>query len=106
MAVLTLEHGAATGASRAHRRAPLAWFLGLLLILMIGSSTVLAHRNVDAAIPLDAAAVVVGPGGELTRSLRLPMRWFPAVGCFPECRTVSTWRVSKLPGSPQELCRR
>jgi glucoamylase len=66
MAVLTLET-ALPQERRSYRRAPLAWFLGLLLILMIGSSTVLAHRNVDAAIPLDAAAVVVGPGGELTR---------------------------------------
>ena len=66
MAVLTLET-ALPQERKSYRRAPLAWFLGLLLILMIGSSTVLAHRNVDAAIPLDAAAVVVGPGGELTR---------------------------------------
>src|SRR6187200_2577992 len=67
MAVLTLDT-ALPRERKSSRRAPLAWFLGLLLILMIGSSTVLAHRNVDAAaVPLDAAAVVVGPGGELTQ---------------------------------------
>ena len=66
MAVLTLDTALPRGRN-SYRRGPLAWFLSLLLILMIGSSTVLAHRNFDAAIPLDAAAVVIGPGGELTR---------------------------------------
>ena len=66
MAVLTLET-ALPQERKSYRRGPLAWFLGLLLILMIGSSTMLAHRNSDAAIQLDAAAVAVGPGGELTQ---------------------------------------
>jgi hypothetical protein len=66
MAVLTLET-ALPRERESFKRGPLAWFLGLLLILMIGSSTVLAHRSRDAAIPLDAAAVAVGPGGDLTQ---------------------------------------
>jgi glucoamylase len=66
MAVLTLET-ALPQERKSSQRGPLAWFLGLLLILMIGSSTVLAHRNRDAAIPLDAAAVAIGPGGQMTQ---------------------------------------
>jgi glucoamylase len=66
MAVLTLET-ALPQERKSSQRGPLAWFLGLLLILMIGSSTLLAHRNRDAAIPLDAAAVAIGPGGQMTQ---------------------------------------
>ena len=66
MAVLTLET-ALPQERESSQRGPLAWFLGLLLILMIGSSTVLAHRNRDAAIPLDTAAVAIGPGGQMTQ---------------------------------------
>ena len=66
MAVLTLET-ALPQERKSSQRGPLAWFLGLLLILMISSSTVLAHRNRDAAIPLDAAAVAIGPGGQMTQ---------------------------------------
>jgi glucoamylase len=66
MAVLTLET-ALPQERKSSQRGPLAWFLGLLLILMIGSSTVLAHRNQDAAIPLDAAAVAIGLGGQMTQ---------------------------------------
>ena len=66
MAVLTLET-ALPQERKSSQRGPLAWFLGLLLILTIGSSTLLAHRNRDAAIPLDAAAVAIGPGGQMTQ---------------------------------------
>jgi Glycosyl hydrolases family 15 len=64
MAVLTLEP-ALPGERKRSQRGPLAAVLGLLLIVMIGSSGLLAHRNRDRPIPLDAVAVAIGPGGAL-----------------------------------------
>jgi glucoamylase len=66
MAVLTLEPALPREQHRS-QRGPLAVCLGLLVILMIGFPTLLAHQNRDAAIPLDAAAVAVGPGGALAQ---------------------------------------
>jgi glucoamylase len=64
MAVLTLEP-ALPGEQKRSRRGPLGIVLCLLLIVMLGSSGLLAHRSRNTAIPLDAAAVAVGPGGTL-----------------------------------------
>src|SRR5512133_648900 len=61
MAVLTL--GSALPSERKHRQ--LVAVLCLLVIAMIGSSGVLAHRNRVTTLPLDAVAVAVGPGGGL-----------------------------------------
>ena len=66
MAVLTLEP-ALPGERGGSRRGSLGICLGLLLILMIGSSGLLAHRNRDTVIPLDAVAVAVGPGGQVIK---------------------------------------
>ncbi|HET9301187.1 MAG TPA: hypothetical protein VFO20_00270, partial [Propionibacteriaceae bacterium] len=63
MAVLTLEP-ALSGERQSHR-GPLTACLCLLLIVMIGSSSLVAHKNLDRTIPLDAAAVAIGPGGAL-----------------------------------------
>jgi glucoamylase len=63
MAVLTLEP--ALPAARQSQRGPLTACLCLLMIVMISSSGLVAHRNLDTAIPLDAVAVAVGPGGAL-----------------------------------------
>ena len=63
MAVLALEP--ALPRRRQSHRGPLTACLCLLLIVMISSSTLLARRHLDATIPLDAAAVAVGPGGAL-----------------------------------------
>ncbi len=61
MAVLTL--GSALPSERKRRQLVAA--LCLLVISMIGSSGLLAHRNRVATLPLDAVAVAVGPGGGL-----------------------------------------
>jgi len=66
MAVLTLE-SALPGERGGSRRGSLGICLGLLLILMIGSSGLLAHRNRATVIPLDAVAVAVGPGGQVIK---------------------------------------
>jgi glucoamylase len=64
MAVLTL--GPALPEERkGSQRAPLVVLLCLLVIAMIGSSGLLAHRNRVAIIPLDAVTVAVGPRGHL-----------------------------------------
>ena len=63
MAVLTLEP-ALSGERQSHR-GPLTACLCLLLIVMISSSSLVAHKNLDRTIPLDAAAVAIGPGGAL-----------------------------------------
>jgi glucoamylase len=63
MAVLTLEP--ALPAVRQSQRGPLTACLCLLLIVMISSSGLVAHRNLDTTIPLDAVAVAVGPDGAL-----------------------------------------
>jgi hypothetical protein len=63
MAVLALEP--AMPASQQSRRGPLTACLCLLFVVMISSSSLVAHRNLDAAIPLDAVTVAVGPGGAL-----------------------------------------
>jgi glucoamylase len=63
MAVLTLEP--ALSAGRQGQRGSLTACLCLLLIVMISSSGLVAHRNLDTTIPLDAVAVAVGPGGGL-----------------------------------------
>ena len=63
MAVLALEP--ALPRRRQSHRGSLTACLCLLLIVMISSSTLLARRHLDATIPLDAAAVAVGPGGAL-----------------------------------------
>jgi glucoamylase len=63
MAVLTLEP--ALPAVRQSQRGPLTACLCLLLIVMISSSGLVARRNLDTTIPLDAVAVAVGPGGTL-----------------------------------------
>ena len=62
-AVLTLEPALPRG--RQSHQGPLTACLCLLLIVMISSSSLLAHRNLDTTIPLDAAAVALGPGGAL-----------------------------------------
>jgi glucoamylase len=61
MAVLTL--GSALPSERKYRQ--LVAVLCLLIIAMIGSSGLLAHRNQATTLPLDAIAVAVGPGGGL-----------------------------------------
>ncbi len=61
MAVLTLEP--ALQGSQQSQRGPLTACLCLLLVVMISSSSLVAHRNSDTAIPLDAVTVAVGPGG-------------------------------------------
>jgi hypothetical protein len=61
MAVLTLEP--ALSGDRQTNRLPLTACLCLLLIVMISSSSLVAHRNLDTAIPLDAVTVALGPGG-------------------------------------------
>jgi glucoamylase len=63
MAVLTLEP--ALPAVRQSQRGLLTACLCLLLIVMISSSGLVAHRNLDTTIPLDAVAVAVGPDGAL-----------------------------------------
>ena len=63
MAVLTLEP--ALSGDRQSHRGPLTACLCLLLALMISSSSLVAHRNLDPAIPLDAVTVAIGPGGAL-----------------------------------------
>ena len=63
MAVLALEP--ALPRRRQSHRGSLTACLCLLLIVMISSSTLLARRHLDTTIPLDAAAVAVGPGGAL-----------------------------------------
>src|SRR4249920_116345 len=63
MAVLTLEP--ALPAVRRSRRGPLTACLCLLVAVMISSSGLVARRNLDMTIPLDALAVAVGPGGAL-----------------------------------------
>jgi hypothetical protein len=63
MAVLTLEP--ALRAVRQSHRGPLTACLCLLLIVMISSSGLVAHRNLDTTIPLDAVAAAVGTGGAL-----------------------------------------
>jgi glucoamylase len=63
MAVLTLEP--ALSGDRHSHRGPLTACLCLLLIVMISSSSLVAHRNLDTAIPLDAVTVAIGPGGAL-----------------------------------------
>jgi glucoamylase len=63
MAVLTLWP--ALPRERQGHRGPLTACLCLLLIAMISSSGLLVNRNLDATIPLHAAAVAVGPGGAL-----------------------------------------
>ena len=62
-AVLALEP--ALPRARESHRGPLTACLCLLLIVMISSSSLLAHRSLDSTIPLDAAAVVLGPDGVL-----------------------------------------
>jgi glucoamylase len=63
MAVLTLEP--ALPGDQQSQRGALTACLCLLLIVMISSSSLVAHRNLDTTVPLDAAAVAVGPGGAL-----------------------------------------
>jgi glucoamylase len=63
MAVLTLEPALPRG--RQSQWGPLTACLWLFLIVMISSSTLLAYRHRDTAIPLNSAAVAVGPGGAL-----------------------------------------
>ena len=63
MAVLTLEP--ALPAARQSQRWPLTACLCVLLIVMISSSGLVAHRNLDPAIPLHTVAVAVGAGGGL-----------------------------------------
>jgi glucoamylase len=64
MAVLTLEP-ALPGERKGSQRGPLGTVLLLLVIVMIGSSGLLAHRDRMATIPLHAVTVAVGPGGTL-----------------------------------------
>src|SRR4029450_2694794 len=66
MAVLTLEP--ALSGDRQTNRLPLTACLCLLLIVMISSSGLVAHRNLDTTIPLDAVAVALGPGGALVEA--------------------------------------
>ena len=63
MAVLTLEP--ALPRNQQSQRAGLTGCLCLLLLVMISSSSLVAHRNLDTATPLDAVTVAVGPGGAL-----------------------------------------
>ena len=63
MAVLTLEP--ALSSDRQSNRGPLTACLCLLLIVVLSSSSLMAHRNLDAAIPLDAVTVAIGPGSTL-----------------------------------------
>lgn len=63
MAVLTLEP--AMLGSQQSRRGPLTACLCLLLVVMISSSSLVAHRNLDTGIPLGAVTVAIGPGGAL-----------------------------------------
>jgi glucoamylase len=63
MAVLTLELALPHG--RQSHRGPLTACLCLLLIVTVSSSGLLVRRSLDPTIPLDAAAVAVGPGGAL-----------------------------------------
>ena len=53
------------GSGESGQRGALGIVLCLLLVFMIGSSSVLAYRNRVTAIPLDSAAVAVGSGGTL-----------------------------------------
>jgi glucoamylase len=64
MAVLTLEP-ALPEERKSSQRGPLGVCLCLVVIVMIGSSGLVAHRNRDTTIPLIAAAVALGSGGEL-----------------------------------------
>jgi glucoamylase len=64
MAVLTLEP-ALPAEHEISGRGPLAVWLCLLVLVLIGSSGLVAYRNRDIAIPLDAVAVAIGPGGTL-----------------------------------------
>jgi glucoamylase len=63
MAVLTLEP--ALAGDQQSQRGALTACLCLLLVVMISSSSLVAHRNLDPAIPLDAVTVALGPGGSL-----------------------------------------
>jgi glucoamylase len=63
MAVLTIEPALPRGLPS--HRGPLAACLCLLLLVLISSSSLMARRNLNATIPLHAAAVAVGPGGAL-----------------------------------------
>src|SRR4029453_19253549 len=63
MAVLTLEP--ALSSDRQSNRGPLTACLCLLLIVMISSSSLVAHGNLDPAIPLDAVTVAIGSDGAL-----------------------------------------
>ena len=63
MAVLALEP--ALPGDQQSQRGALTACLCLLLVLMISSSSLVAHRNQDVAIPLDAVTVAIGPGGAL-----------------------------------------
>jgi hypothetical protein len=63
MAVLALEP--AMPGSQQSRRGSLTACFCLLLVVMISSSSLVAHRNWDMVIPLDAVTVAVGPGGAL-----------------------------------------
>jgi glucoamylase len=64
MAVLTLGPALPDERKRT-QRAWLSAVLCLLIIAMIGSSSLLAHRNRVTTIPLYAITVAVGPGGGL-----------------------------------------
>src|SRR5215212_1921156 len=64
MAVLTLG-SALPGERKRGQRGWLGAVLFLLILAMIGLSGLLAQRNRAAIIPLNAAAVAVGPGGGL-----------------------------------------
>ena len=64
MAVLTLGP-ALPDERKGSQRGPLIAALCLLLIVIIGSSGLLAHRTRIASVPLHAATVAVGPGGNL-----------------------------------------
>src|SRR4029450_4631732 len=63
MAVLTLEP--ALSSDRQSNRGPLTACLCLLLIVMISSSSLVAHRNLDTEIPLEAVTIAIGRGGVL-----------------------------------------
>src|SRR6188472_2847769 len=64
MAVLALEP-ALPDERKSSRRIPFVAVLCLLVLVLLGSSGLLAHRNWLATIPLDAITVAVGPGGTL-----------------------------------------